>query len=215
MDTEQLLATARSNNVPSGWNVWPLHRDRVKRSVISWTAVGLFGVLLFVGAFAATVPDNFTRGTFAAVVTSLVLLILATMGFGGLGLAIYDFWRLQHADEYWLVITPDDYVKAQPGKVTHVPMENIGSVTLKGSKSPQAREADRYRQNQEHSNPMTRMSNVFVTKRQPASAPSLAFIDLRDDSEVIVSTDNSFDDLYVIEDVLQFLVEAKLRSRPA
>lgn len=215
MDSEQVLATARSNNVPSGWNVWPLHKNRVMRSAISWTAVGIFGIILFVGAAFATIPDNFTRGTVAAVVTTLVLLVLATMGFGGVGIAVYDFWRLLHADEYWLVITPDDYVKAQPGKVTHVPMESVGYITLKGAKSPQAREADRYRQNQEHTNPMTRMTSVFVTKRQPATAPSLAFIDLRDDKEVVVSTDNSFDDLYVIEDVLQFLVEAKHRSRPA
>src|SRR5690348_15401647 len=118
MDTEQLLATARSNNVPSGWNVWPLHRDRVKRSVISWTAVGLFGVLLFVGAFAVTVPDNFTHGSFAVVVASLVLLLLATMRFGGLGLAMCDYQRLEPAGEFVHVITPNDYVHADHRKVT-------------------------------------------------------------------------------------------------
>jgi hypothetical protein len=215
MDTEILLSMARSDNVPSEWNVWPLHRSRVKRSVFSWAAIGLFGLALFIGALVATVPENFTRGSLALVVTSVVLLILATMAFGGLGLAIYDFWRLRHADEFLLVITPDDYVKAQPGKVTHVPMDSIGHITLKGVKSPQAREVDRYRQNIEHSNTMTRMSNIFMPRRQPATAPSLAFIDLRDDTPVVVGTDNSFDDLYVIEDVLQYLVDAKHRSRLA
>jgi hypothetical protein len=215
MDTEVLLATARSAQVPSEWNVWPLHKGRVKRSVLGWAAVGLIGLILFVGALLATVPENFTRGSLAFVVTSVVLLILAGMAFGGLGLAGYDFWRLRHADEFLLVITPDDYVMAKPGKVTHVPMDSIGYVTLKGVKSPQEREMDRYRQNQEHSNTMTRMSNIFIPRRQPASAPSLAFVDLRDDTPVVVSTDNSFDDLYVIQDVLQYLVEAKHRSRPA
>jgi len=215
MDAQILLSTARSENVPSEWNVWPLHTSRVKRSVFSWAAIGLFGLLLFIGALVATVPDNFTRGSLALVVTSVVLLILATMAFGGLGLSAYDFWRFRHADEFLLVITPDDYVKAQPGKVTHVPMDSIGHITLKGVKSPQAREVDRYRQNIEHSNTMTRMSNIFMPRRQPATAPSLAFVDLRDDTPVVVGTDNSFDDLYVIEDVLQYLVDAKHRSRLA
>ena len=215
MDAEAMLATARSDQVPSAWNVWPLNRDRVKRSVLGWAAVGLFGLILLVGAVAATVPVNFERGTLAVIVTSLLLLILATMAFGGLGIAVYDLWRLLHADEFWLVITPDDYLMAQPGKLTHVPMESIGYITLRGVKSPQMREMERNRQNMEHSNTITRMSNIFIPRRQPASAPSLAFVDLRNEGQVVVGTDNSFDDLYVIEDVLQFMVEAKHRSRPA
>jgi hypothetical protein len=215
MDAEAVLATARSDNVPSEWNVWPLHKDRVKRSVLNWAIIGVIGLVLFIGAVVATVPDNFTRGNLAIVATSFLLLVLATMAFGGLGIAIYDLWRLRHADEFWLVITPDDYVKAQPGKVTHVPMDSIGYITLKGVKSPQMREMERHRENMEQSNIMTRMGNILIPRRQPSSAPSLAFVDLRDDKPVVVGTDNSFDDLYVIEDVLQYLVEAKHRSRPA
>lgn len=215
MGAEAVLAKARSDDVPSEWNVWHLRTDRVKRSVLGWTAVAVVGVILLVGALLATVPDNFTRGATAAVVTFIILLILATMAFGSAGIAIFDLWRLRHADQYLLVITPDDFVKEQPGKVMHVPVESIGHITLRGVKSPQMREMERFRQNQENSNTLTRMGNVFMPRRQPATAPSLAFVDLRDDSPVVVGTDDSFDDLYVIEDVLQFMVAAKHRSRPA
>src|SRR5581483_6964687 len=89
MDAEAVLATARSDNVPSEWNVWPLHKDRVKRSVLNWAIIGVIGLVLFIGAVVATVPDNFTRGNLAIVATSFLLLVLATMAFGGLGIAIY------------------------------------------------------------------------------------------------------------------------------
>lgn len=211
MDAQAVLATARSGNVPSSWFVWPLRRDYVLRSAAGWAGAALFGFVLFIPACIATLPTLPQRHAAGFIFTSVILLLLGALAFGGAGIAIYDLYRLRHADDYLLVLTPDDFIKAEPGKITHVPLEHVGDITMRGVKTP---EDDR-----ESSTQLIRsgaLGNMFGSariKREPHSAPSLAFRDLRTDKAVVVSTDQSFDSLIALEQILSDTVRAKQRQR--
>jgi hypothetical protein len=202
MDAEAVLATARSGQIPQYWTVWPLRREIVLRSALRWAGVAVFGFILFIPAIFATVPDNFTGSGAKLFFTSLLLLVLGATAIGSLCIAIYDLWRVLRAEEFLIVMTPDDYVKAEPRRITHVPMEHVAYVTMRGVKNPMEQQAqlvdpfsqpDRYRF----------MRGVVVMRREPARSPSLAFLDTRTDREVIVATDDSFEALPALEYILQ------------
>ena len=216
MDALVILEKARSNDVPDSWNVWPLHTERVRRSVLGWGVCGVAGFILLAFVVSATIPDDFIHGTGMAIFASILLTLVGAVAFGSSGIAIYDIWRLMHASEFLLVITPDDYLRVEPGnKHTHVPMEDIANVTMRGVKVNMPHEAMR---DADISNmtPIKRLSRVagnFYTPREPKRAPVLAFVDTRTNTEVIVARDNSFDDIATLEQVISYLVDAKKRSR--
>jgi hypothetical protein len=214
MDPQTIIETARSGNVPYQWNVWPLRRDRVRRSLLGWAALSLVGFALLIPAAISTIPSNFETSAFRADVTLLVLLIFAALAVGGLVFAVLDGLRLARADQYLLIMTPDDFVKVTPRGVIHVPMEHIAHVTLRGVKTPQ----ERFAEERGGSNLVDRLSRMVgpgSARREPRSAPSLAFIDTRTNSEVVVATDNSFEDLIVLEQILSGHVFAKERRHLA
>ncbi|HET8905424.1 MAG TPA: hypothetical protein VFN11_00515 [Ktedonobacterales bacterium] len=216
MDAQDILEQVRSSTVPDSWNVWPLRVERVRRSVIGWGICAVVGFVLLVLVVIATVPYDFTHGTGLSVFATILLLLVGAVAFGSLAIAGYDIWRLMHAEEYLLVITPDDYVKAGPGnKLAHVPMDDIAYVTMRGVKLTNQYDAVR---EADFSNltPMKRLTRVagnFYTPREPKRAPVLAFMDTRTNTEVVVATDNSFDELATIEQVISYLVDAKRRSK--
>ena len=226
MEPEMVLNTARSGVMPSGWNVWPMRRDRVRRSIYGWATTALVAFAILVPVFMVTVPGNFEHGDFGFFATGLLLAVLAVVAVGGLCICFYDIWRLRHADEYLLVMTPDDLVKAEPKKVIHVPMDKIGYITLRGVKRPQYRPQtsasleDMRRQQREDlasaslgsGAMLNRMVGNANFRRRPPEAPSLAFVDLRDDSEVVLATDNTFDDLVALNDMLWLHVEKAERA---
>lgn len=221
MDAEVILATARSGQIPQYWTVWPLRRDLVLRSALKWAGLSLFGFILFIPALFATVPDNFTGSGIKLFFTSVLLLALGATALGSLGIAVYDVWRVLHADDFLIVMTPDDYLKAEPRRVTHVPMEHVAYVTMRGVKHPmeQARRADPYAGDPYAANPYAQldryrfMRGVATFRREPMQAPSLAFLDMRTDREVIVATDDSFEALPALEYILQNHAYNKQRSR--
>lgn len=214
MDADAVLARAHSGDVPASWTVWPLRRDRVLRSALGWLAIGVVGAVFFAVAAVQTIPGNFTRGGGSFILTGVLLIALGLMAFGGLGIMIYDFWRLLRADEFMIVMTPDDYVKAQPHKVTRVPMEDVAYVTLRGVKIPE----ERVQTTSEIINSMQKGGRFYrfmgdVTyRRQPKQAPSLAFLDTRTNREVVVATDNTFDELLALEQILSMHAREKNRS---
>ena len=216
MDAQAILETARSNNVPDSWNVWPLRVERVRRSALGWGACSLVGFILLVPIILATVPYDFTHGVGLSIFATVLLALVGAVAFGSLAISIYDVWRLRHANEYLLVVTPDDYLRVGPAdKQTHVPIEDIAHVTMRGVRvnAPYdaMREADF-----SNMSPWKRMSRVagnFYSPRQPKRAPVLAFLDMRTNTEVVVATDNSFDEIATLEQVISYLVDAKKRSK--
>lgn len=211
MDVDEVLATARSGNVPSSWFVWPLRRDYVLRSAIGWTGAALLGFVLFIPACLVTLPTLLQRHAAGIIFTSVILLLLGALAFGGAAVAIYDFYRLRHAEDYMLVLTPDVFLKVEPRKVIDVPLEQIGDITMRGVKTP---DDDR-----ESSTELMRsglLANVFGSRRnkkEPGNYPSLAFRDRRTDKVVTVSTDQSFESLLALEQILSDTVHAKQRQR--
>src|SRR5262245_47509223 len=205
MDAETVLATARSGAAPQTWTILPLQRDRVRKSAINWALLSVVGFILLIPSVVATVPNNFQGGRAGIILTGLLLLILGAVAFGSAGIALYDLFRLQHAEDYLIVITPDDYIKKERSKVTHVPMEHIAYVTLRGIKIPTP-ETDPRGDAMQGMGSMGRYGagsfNRVIgirQRREMKSAPSLAFIDMRDESVVVVATDDSYGDLPSLE----------------
>ncbi|HKT39197.1 MAG TPA: hypothetical protein VJR48_12555 [Ktedonobacterales bacterium] len=216
MDAQAILEKARSNDVPDSWNVWPLRVERVRRSALGWSICALVGFILLVPIVIATVPYDFTHGVGLSLFATILLTLVGAVAFGSLGIAVYDIWRLTHANDYLMVITPDDYLRVGPGnKQTHVPVEDIAHVTMRGVKvnAPYdaMREADF--SNMSAMKRITRVAGNFYSPRQPKRAPVLAFMDTRTNTEVVVATDNSFDDIATLEQVISYLVDAKRRGR--
>jgi hypothetical protein len=206
MDVQEIIAKARAADVPNTWNVWPLRRGTVARDVATWALISGVGLLLFIPALRVMVPDNFERGATSAIVSLIILFVLGFMAFGALYLLIVDGRRLRLSGEYLLIMTPDDFVKVEPRRITRVPMDQIDSITLKGVRAPrdEAAEAD--------PRPVTeRVMGLFA--RKPKESPMLAFRDLRTNTDVIVSRDNAFDELPALAYMLEMHVDAKERSR--
>jgi hypothetical protein len=207
VDVQAIIDRARSPDRPSDWFVWPLRRDRVARSALGWGLTGLFGTVLFVPLTISTVPSNFEpkAGAGLVVFTIVLLAVIGTVAIGGLWLLVADLLRLARADQYLLIFTPADYVKVEPRRVTHVPMANVAYVTLKGVKAPpgaQVSPADDPAAMAQRT-PGIGLGSLFGSRpREPGRAPSLAFLDTRTNREVVVGTDNSFDELLVLEDLL-------------
>lgn len=211
MDAQGVLTTARSGAAPSTWSVLPLRRDWLQQSVLRWAVVAVLAFAMFVPVLLITIPDNFTKGTGSIVITSLLLLLLASAAFGSAGVAIYDLWRLTRAADFLIVITPDDFVKAAPGKVIHVPMEHIESVTLRGVQAP-VQESFADLQALAQTSPLTRFMRS-PRPRQPKQQPSLAFLDTRTNAEVLVARDEAHGDLFSLSRLLEINSDAKRRSR--
>jgi hypothetical protein len=214
MDADSILATARSGDAPGTWVVWPLRRDFMRNSSLKWLGLSVVGFLLLIPVILSTVPGVFDLRGFAFVCTGIVNLTLAALAFGALGIAIYDGWRLLHADDFWLVVTPDDYVKAMPGgKVTHVPLEYVQAITLKGVRAPIETVETPFDATARGVSPMFRVPlRLSNYRRQRATPASLAFVDTRTGQVVVVATDAAFDDLHGIEHVLSMQADAKQRQ---
>ena len=211
MDAQAVLATARSGNVPSSWFVWPLRRDYVLRSAIGWACAAVFGFVLFIPACLVSLPAFPQRSVLGIVFTSTILLLLGAVAFGSTAIAVADVLRLRRSNDYLLVMTPDDYVKAEPGKITHVPLEHIGDIILRGVKTPD--------EQREQANMFTRGARFGMgmglspIRREPASPPSLSFFDQRTDEKVVVGRDDSYDSLATLEQILSEVVRAKQRRK--
>jgi hypothetical protein len=199
---QQILSAARSDTVPHGWYVWHLRRDRVLRAAGGWALIAVFGFALLIPATLATVPSNFQHGAGLAGFTIILLGVLGTIAIGGLALGIWEILRLLRADAYLLVMTPTDFLQVAPGRVVYVPMTAVAFVTLKGVKPTPAE------QDPSHTLPsaLPRWNSIFsgdaTIARQRRSSPSLAFLDQRTKSTVVVATDDAFDDLPVLEEIL-------------
>jgi hypothetical protein len=202
-EIQQIIATARSSPLPQGWFVWTLRRDQVRRAALGWALTAVFGFAVLVPILLTTVPGNFQSSAGLAAFTVILLVILGLVAFGGLSLMITDIMRLVRADQYLLIMTPTDYLKVEPGRVTHVPMGAVAYVTLKGVKVPNAAAADAARPNIPSA--MGRLSPFgggFGYRRELRRPASLAFLDTRTNREVVVGTDDAFDALPVLEEIL-------------
>lgn len=209
-----LLARARTGLYPPNWYVWPMQSAKVRRGLIRWAIYAVGGFAIFVPALFVMIPDNFSGDGNKAVASLAVLLLLGLMAFGSLFYLIQDLRRLASANEYLLLMTPDDFVRAAPGKITHVPMDYIANVTLKGVRSPGAQFTTPQSVNS------SRMSMLLIPQRRqvspsPFRAPLLTFRDTRTNKTIVLTQDDAFDDIRALEEVLGVFVEEKVKARRA
>lgn len=211
MESESVLDQVRSGHQPSEWNVWPLRREYVRTSALKWGFLAIIGFVILIPVSFIVIPSDFIGTAFYQQLLALGLLVLlGALAFGGLGIALHDLWRLSRAGDYWLVITPETFVKAEPGRVIETPLEYVANVTLKGIRLPSESG------NAESGTPMSqfliagRMVNFAnmagipgVSRERTRGNASLAYRDSRDNKVVTVCTDDSYDHMAAIYQLLR------------
>ncbi len=209
MEAETVMATVRSGAAPSEWNVWPLRRNRVLIGAAKWALLSLVGFALLVPVILITYPADFDHaGAFQQSFATVIILLVGAVAFGSLWLAIEALLRARRASEYWLVITPELFIKAEPRRLYQIPLEDIADITLKGFARPEdiaARNAasPQYFALGQFSRVAGQIGAIGAAGRRTREAPSLAFRDRRDNRTVIIGTDDSFDHLGAIEHILK------------
>lgn len=221
MEAAEILATARSSDAPSTWVILPLQRKQVGLSILGWVMGAILGLSLFVGLFLATWPDNFQHGTGGIIITSLFLALLAFTGIGSLWLLVQDALRLMRADRSIIVITPQVYCKQDGSKIDLVPLEEVGYITTRGSRSPGSRSSWASYGSSGSSKPAaddhvssgsSARGMLFGRRRNPRGPTSVAFVDLRNDKKIIVTNDHSYGHPYDLGETLRAFVEARLQN---
>jgi hypothetical protein len=220
MDAQEIVSIARSGNIPSSWNVWPLRRNELIRASLTWLLFGIVGTGLLAIVVYFTIPDNFTQGSTKIVLSLAMYLVLGIMGLGGLYLFFGHVGRYLRAGDYILIMTPDDFVKAVPSNIIAVPMSDIGGILLRGVRrvelSTQGPGGAFSEMGLRRIGSMLGAGAAFFGfgRHERRQQPRLSFIDQRTAKVVIVAEDNAFDDLGALDEVLRTYVHAKERSFP-
>lgn len=213
MEAEEILAQAKADSEPPrGWVVLPLLRNKVVWSIVSW----IFGIFIGFGllAFMApiVIPYNYQHGVLAALFTTLLLGIALFIAIGSLWALIVDVRRLVQADKYVIVITYDDFVQQEGDKVIHVPLAHVCYVTARGKRPPDRTPPRKNGVRQVAGVSENTMGFLLGRGLVPGSRllsgrmrtpTTLAFIDTRTDTEVIVVDDSSHGDPFMIAALLK------------
>ncbi|HEV2582150.1 MAG TPA: hypothetical protein VGT44_14940 [Ktedonobacteraceae bacterium] len=209
MEAAEILERARSGEeAPSNWLVLPLLKRKVQVGILGWA----FGIIIGFGLFAfiasVTIPYNFTLGILASIFTIVLLAIVLFIGAGSLWAMIADIKRLSHAENYLLVITPDDFVKQEGDKIVHVPLTYVRHVTARGAPPPERATPGKNTFREMPSAGENAAGFVFgraffpqglrQRRKRMRTPTTLAFLDTRDDQEVIVANDSSYGDPFEI-----------------
>lgn len=214
MEAAEILDRTRTGEeLPHGWIVFPLARNKVIWGMVGW----VFGIILGLGLFALmaslVIPYNYTLGAFSVIFTSLILLLLLFVGLGSVWSLIQDIRRLRELDKHVIVITPEDFVKQEGEKIIHVPLVYVRHVTARG-KAPVDRSAPKGQVVRQVSSVGDNITGLFFGRgmttegmryrRSRMRTPtSLAFIDERDEREVTVVSDAAHGDPFMIAALLK------------
>lgn len=213
-ESSEILMQARTGpDAPQGWIVLPLLRNKVAWGIVGW----FFGTLLGLGLFALlasiVIPYNYQHGVVAALFSTILLAIPLFIGLGSLWSFVVDVRRLRQADKHLIVITPEAFVKQEGDKFIHVPLAYVRHVTARGTPAPD-RTLENARADRQISGVGENVLGFFAGRgftpsgarwrRKRMRAPtSLAFIDSRTDNEVIVTSDGSYGDPFLIAALLK------------
>ncbi|HEX8982831.1 MAG TPA: hypothetical protein VF792_08685 [Ktedonobacterales bacterium] len=208
MDADSIVEQARSDRPPSEWNIWPLRRDFVRGSAIRWGLLAIFGFAIFIPVTLQMIPGDFVgTGTGEKIFSIVVLALLGTLAFGSAGIVGHDVWRLQHARDFMLVITPEFFLKATPGHVVLTPLEHVTHVTLNGvvTASPSGGDVppQRFPFSSQFINFANPAGGATAPRQRARGAATLAYLDSRDNKIITVCTDDAFDSMAAICDLLR------------
>ena len=215
MDSTEILERARVNgDAPHGWIILPLVQRKVIIGIIGW----VFGVIVGLGLFALMasimIPHNYQSGTASAIVSTILLGIVLYVGLGSIWALIMDVRRLRQSDNHLIVITPEDFVKQEGSKIVHVPLMYVRHVTARGGRPPEPARTSQRNAIRELPGLGENIGSMFFGRRNVSTdgaarrkrmrtPTTLAFIDSRDDSEVIVVTDGAYGDPFMIAGLLK------------
>ncbi len=207
MEATEILERAKTDtDLPQGWIVLPLQKNKVAVGILGW----IFGVILGLGLFALVakivIPGNFEHGTFSIIATLIMLGVLLFVGVGSLWALITDIHRLRNANDHIIVITPTDFVKQEGQKIIHVPLMYVRHVTARGAPPPESAPKNTMQEIPRAGENMAGFlfgrgmvpSGMRHRRRRMRTPTTLAFLDSRTDTEVVVATDNAYGDTFAI-----------------
>ena len=209
MEAAEILERARASGeeTPPGWIVLPLLRNKLISGMFGWAVGALIGFGLFTFIAYVTIPYNFKTSFFTGCFATVLMLITLFIGFGSIWSFVMDARRLRHIEQYMIVITPDDFVKQERDKIVHVPLMYVRHVTARGTPPPD-RKAPRDAMREVPGAGENVAGFIFgraffpsgqrFRRRRMRTPTTLAFLDSRDDSEVVVTTDASYGDPFEI-----------------
>ena len=227
MQAEEILTTAKTHvneDLPHGWVILPLLRQKLVSAMVWWVVGVLMGFGIFAFIISVTLHYNFTHGPGLAIFTTLILAVALFVGAGSLIVLFADIQRLREAREHLIVITPDDVVKQEGKKVTHVPLLDVQNVTARGIPPPDRKVSDEPAIRQVPNSGENMLGFVvghgavgrgYQYRRSRMRTPTtLAFLDTRTNKEVVLLTDNVFGDPFTIAELLRHYVDSAARRIP-
>ena len=209
MEAAEILDRARASGdeTPPGWLVLPLLKSKLTTGIIGWVVGAIVGLGLFAFIASVTIPYNYQRGFFTGCFATVLMLITLFIGVGSAWSIITDARRLRHLDKYMIVITPDDFVKQDGDKLVHVPLMYVRHVTARGAPPPD-RTTPKNTMREVPSASENVASFIFgraffpsgqrMRRKRMRTPTTLAFLDSRTDTEVVVATDSSYGDTFEI-----------------
>ena len=215
MDSTEILERAKVNgDAPHGWIILPLSERKVITGIIGWIFGAIVGLGLFAFMASIMIPHNYQNGTASAIVTTIMLGVVLYVGLGSIWALIMDVRRLRQSENHLIVITPEDFVKQEGSKIIHVPLMYVRHVTARGGRPPEPARADRGNRIRDMPGFGEQLGSMFFGRRNVSSdagvrrkrmrtPTTLAFIDSRNDSEVIVVTDGAYGDPFMIAALLK------------
>jgi hypothetical protein len=216
MEAAEILEKARAGGeLPNGWVVLPLLRNKVGLGILGWIAGAIVGFGLFVLIVPLMIPHNYLYGPIPALISTLILGMMLFVGMGSVWQIIVDTRRLLEADKHIIVITPDEFVMQDREKITHVPLMYIRYVTARGIFPPdKATSQGAVVSNMPHVGEnlsgflfgrgfIPTISRWRARRRAKHTPSMLAFIDSRTDTEVIIRDYNLYGDPTKIATLMQ------------
>lgn len=216
MEAEEILAQARDTaGPPKDWIVFSISRRKVMLGLLEWVLGITMGLGLFVLVASIVIPFNYQHGAGPAIFSTIILALFLFIFLGSLYLLIIDILRLRNAENHLIVVTPQEFVKQEGKKIIHVPLSHVCYVTARGRPKP-----DRTMPTPEESTVssvpslgenltgflfgrgLTSSGRRWRRNRMRTPA-SLAFVDTRTDSEVVVVNDTAYGDPFLIAAILK------------
>jgi hypothetical protein len=209
MEAAEILERARASDeeTPQGWLVLPLLKNKLITGILGWAVGAVIGFGLFAFIASVTIPYNFQQSVFTGCFATALMLITLFIGVGSVWSLVLDARRLQHIEKHLIVITPDDFVKQEGDKIVYVPLMYVRHVTARGTPPPD-RSTPRNAMREVPRSGENVAGFIFgraffpsgqrIRRKRMRTPTTLAFLDSRTDSEVIVATDTSYGDTFEI-----------------
>ena len=213
--TEILEKTRAGGELPNGWVVLPLLRNKVRLGILGWIAGAIVGFGLFVLIIPYMIPHNYLYGPIPALISTLILGTVLFVGIGSVWQIIVDTRRLVEADKHIIVLTPDEFVMQDGDKILHVPLMYVRHITARGIVPPdRTPPKGAVVSNMPHVGEnlsgflfgrgfIPTVSRWRARRRAKHTPSMLAFIDSRTNTEVIIKDYNLYGDPSTIATLMQ------------